>query len=296
MPALSWLKRVNDVVQGVVAMLIVSCLAMACAVTPEARTMTAQSSHGLFPAASSAAPPRHEAYFQFMLAVRDELSRDINGATEKYVLALESDPSSPYLHARLAAIHAGKQDKDRALEHLDIALKQPDIDVNTQILLADILVKIGLLDRAVELYDAVIQRHAENPDVFVKKGVLLVNLNQLDAAKEALGQGIKIRPDLPIAYYHLGRVALAQRKPEQAIEYFERAIAGKQDFLPAYLALAKVHEEQGDISEAIRIYGTRLKTVRGPLPLLRSELIRLYLKQQSFEPALVLLEIGRAHV
>ncbi len=283
-------QGVCQVIWNLVVLLIVLWLTVGCTMTSTAHTMTVQLSSANYLAGAEVASQEHQAYFQFMLAVRDELSKDVNGAVEKYARALEADPSSPYLHARLAVMHAGKNNHDEALAHVDAALKQPDIAVNTQILLGDILVKMGLLDRAVELYDTVIQRQVGNPDVFVKKGVLLVSLNQFEAAKEALGRGIELRPDLPIAYYYLGHVALAQQQSEKAIKSFERAIAGKQDFLPAYLALAKVHEEYGAISEAIGIYRTALKTLGGSLPVLRSELIRLYLKEKTYEPALALLE------
>ncbi|HHZ82611.1 MAG TPA: tetratricopeptide repeat protein, partial [Nitrospirales bacterium] len=278
-------------VQILIITLILPLLTIACAVSPQAGTMTVQSAPSPFPTASEVVHSQHhDAYFQFMLAVHDELSRNVDAAHEKYTLALESDPSSPYLHARLAAIYAGKKQEDRAIEHVDAALTQPEIDVVTRVLLADVLVKFGLRERAVKLYDTVIERDSANPDVFVKKGVLLLSLNELDAAKQALRRSIEIRPDLPIAYYHLGRVALGQDEPEHAIQYFERAISGKQDFLPAYLALAKVHEERGAISEAIGLYRTTLDTLPGPLPLLRSELIRLYLGEHSYEPALLLLK------
>lgn len=266
-------------------------LVIACAGSPQTLNMTVQSVPSQFFSASElSSPQQHEAYFQFIMGVRDELSRNIDSAKDNYERALEFDPSSPYLHARVAAIYAGKKDRDRALGHVDDALKEADIDANTQILLADVLVAIGALERAVTLYDVVIQRDTENHDVFIKKGVLLLSLNKLGEAKQALQRSVDIRPDLPIAYYHLGRVALGQDESEHAVRYFKRAIAGKQDFLPAYLALAKVYEETGSVSEAIEVHREGLMTLRGSPEVLRSELVRLYLKEQSYEPALVLLE------
>ena len=273
--------------------MLLSSLIASCAAAPQGvtGTMTVQSEPNLLPKTSQiVSPQKHEAYFQFMLAVHDELSRNVDAAKDKYKLALASDPSSSYLHARMAALHAGQAERDTALRHIEAALMQPNIDVNTHILLADVLVKIGLHGRAVDLYDDVIQQRADIPDVFVKKGILLLGLNKIDSAEAALQRSIDLRPNLPIAYYHLGRVALARDDPERAIQYFERAIAGKRDFLPAYMTLARVHEHRGAISEAIRIYRATLDTVQQPSPLIQAELVRLYLRERSYKPALVLLE------
>lgn len=266
-------------------------LLSACVISSNPSTMTVQSVPGVLPVNSTAVESeKQEAYYKFMLGVRSELSKNRDDAQEKYELAVKADPSSPYLHARLASIYAGKSNEDKALEHINFALNSTDVDLKTKVFLADILVKLGWRERAIELYDGVIQEDVNNEDVFLKKGILLFSIHKIDEAEHAFQRSISIRPDLPLAYYHLGNVSINRGNLEDAIKNFERAISGKPDFVPAYISLAKVYEEQRLISKAIEVHRTLFDGLLNPPPLVRSELIRLYLSQQDYEPALLLLE------
>ncbi len=264
-----------------------SLLAASCTSTSQATTPAGTTAPSGQPAASE--DPR--AYYDFMLGYQAELSQDTEQALRRYLSALQEDPSSRFLKARIAALYFARGDVANAVQFAEQLRQAESLDPSTLVLLANIYAGAGEPEKALNLYDHAIAQDPSAGGTYISKGLLLVNLRRLQEAERAFQQGAEKSKESPAAYYYLGRIAVELNESERAIPHFERAITVSPTFEPAYISLAAVYESQQDRAKAVALYRKYLQDVNARSKEIRHNLVRLYIGDKLYAEALA--ELGK---
>ncbi len=230
------------------------------------------------------------AYYDFMLGYQAELEQDTEQALRRYLNALEGDPSSGFLKARIAALYFARGDIPNAVRFAEQLKDAGPMDPATLVLLGNIFAGAGEAEKALSLYDRSIAQDPNAGSTYLSKGLLLVNLRRLQEAEQAFQLGAERSKDSPAAYYYLGRIAVEQNQPEKAITQFEKAIAASPTFEPAYISLATLYESQQDRGKATALYRKYLQEVNARSKEIRHNLVRLYIGDKLYMEALAELE------
>ena len=146
----------------------------------------------------------------------------------------------------------------------------------------------GQLERACELYGAIIERSPDRADSYYKRANILNALGRLEAAiadyekaialnpsyahafcnrgsvLERLGRhaeslasydrAIALEPEDPLAHYNRGSVLREMRRFEEALASYQNAISLRNDYVEAHVNRGNVLEELGRHEEAVRSY------------------------------------------
>ena len=68
---------------------------------------------------------------------------------------------------------------------------------------------------------------------------------------------IKTNPESIIGYYYLGKIEAGRKHLDKAVEHYNKAIEINPSFQSAYAEIAKIHEVNNKIPEAIEAYQRR---------------------------------------
>lgn len=264
-----------------------SCVTAACQTTPPARPAV--------PVAPAAAPavPRvapsssdSRASFHFLLGYQAELDQETEQAIKEYQLALQTDPSSNYLKARLAILNFTAGDVTAAVRFADDVAEAPGLDAQMLGQLGGMYAAAGKPDKALRLFNRAIEQEPQRSEHFFAKGLLQANQKQYAEAEETIRSGIKVSPDSAVGYYYLGRIGVEARDFDKATTHFEQAVTLNPAFEPAYVALGSVYEAKQDRDKAIDIYRRYLQGVNPKNREIRHHLIRLQVSAKQYDEAL----------
>ncbi|WHZ24838.1 MAG: TPR domain protein [Nitrospira sp.] len=225
-----------------------------------------------------------------MLGYQAELEQETEQAIKEYQLALQTDPSSNYLKARLAVLHFATGDVPAAVRLADEVADAPDLDAQMLGQIGGMYAAAGKPDRALRLFNRAIQQDPQRSEHFFAKGLLLANQKQYAEAEDTIRAGIKVSPDSAVGYYYLGRIGVEARDFDRATTHFEQAVTLNPAFEPAYVALGSVYEAKQDREKAIGIYRRYLQGVNPKNREIRHHLIRLQVAAKQYDEALQELE------
>lgn len=264
-----------------------SCVTAACQTTPPARPAAP-----VAPAAASAVPrvvpssSDSRASFHFLLGYQAELDQETELAIKEYQLALQTDPSSNYLKARLAILNFTAGDVPAAVRFADDVAEAPGLDAQMLGQLGGMYAAAGKPDKALRLFNRAIEQEPQRSEHFFAKGLLQANQKQYAEAEETIRSGIKVSPDSAVGYYYLGRIGVEARDFDKATTHFEQAVTLNPAFEPAYVALGSVYEAKQDRDKAIDIYRRYLQGVNPKNREIRHHLIRLQVSAKQYDEAL----------
>ncbi len=271
----------------VVLLASLSCVTAACQTTPPARPAA--------PVAPAAAPvlPRlvspssdSRASYHFLLGYQAELDQETEQAIKEYQLALQTDPSSNYLKARLAILNFTAGDVPAAVRFADEVAEASGLDAQMLGQLGGMYAAAGKPDKALRLFNRAIEQEPQRSEHFFAKGLLQANQKQYADAEETIRSGIKVSPDSAVGYYYLGRIGVEARDFDKATTHFEQAVTLNPAFEPAYVALGSVYEAKQDRDKAIEIYRRYLQGVNPKNREIRHHLIRLQVSAKQYDEAL----------
>jgi tetratricopeptide (TPR) repeat protein len=230
------------------------------------------------------------ASYHFMLGYQAELEQEAEQALKEYQLALQTDPSSSYLKARMAVLYFATGDVPSAVRFADEVADVPGLDAQMLGQLGGMYAAAGQPDKALRLFNRAIEQEPQRSEHFFAKGLLLANQKQYPEAEETIRSGIKVNPDSAVGYYYLGRIGVEARDFDKATTHFEQAVTLNPAFEPAYVALGSVYEAKQDRDKAIGIYRRYLQGVNPKNREIRHHLIRLQVSAKQYEEALRELE------
>ena len=263
------------------------CVTAACQSTPPARpaptvlpTVAPQISRTMPPASDS------RASYHFLLGYQAELEQETEQAIKEYQLALQTDPSSNYLKARLAVLYFTAGDVPAAVKFADDVADVPGLDAQMLGQIGGMYAAAGKPDKALRLFNRAIEQEPQRSEHFFAKGLLLANQKQYVEAEDTIRSGIKVSPDSAVGYYYLGRIGVEARDFDKATTHFEQAVTLNPAFEPAYVALGSVYEAKQDRTKAIDIYRRYLQGVNPKNREIRHHLIRLQVSAKQYYEAL----------
>lgn len=213
------------------------------------------------------------------------LNEEPDKATEVLVRLVEVDPDTVELHLALGSLFRRRGEVGRAIRvHQNIIARSRLSDalrLQATLELARDFHKAGLLDRAEQLFNSLLDRGVDEPIVCQH----LVDIYQqekewakaIDVAQRVVGSDPahwKIR----IAHYHceLGDAALAQGDYAQALVQAERAQCVDGACVRALLLKAAAYQHAGDFQAAIDAYESVGSGNRGLIPEIKQALRACY--------------------
>ncbi len=230
------------------------------------------------------------ASYHFMLGYQAEMEQDTERAIKEYQTALQHDPASNFLKARLAVLYFATGDVTSAIRYADQVADAPGQDAQLLGQIGGMYAAAGKPDKALSLFDRAIQREPQKSDHYFAKGLLLANQKRFAEAEETIHLGIKAAPESAVGHYYLGRIGIEEKDLDKAVSNFEKALALNPTFEPAYIALGSIYEANQQRDKAIAIYRRYLQGINPKNREIRHHLVRLQIGAKNYREALQELE------
>lgn len=132
-------------------------------------------------------------------------------------------------------------------------------DVDARLNLGYAYQQQGEWARALEQYDAVLERDPQNMAGMYNKGVVLLQTGETKAAEETLWDVLELAPDHALAAKTLGEFYLEQKHYKSALVAVEPVIETRPEFADLEFIAGYSSEQLGDSKKAIAYYKAALK-------------------------------------
>lgn len=172
-------------------------------------------------------------------------------AAELYELAAKTDNQNPRLiYNRARALSLGKNYAEAlvALEAIDPS-KLPTPEYRR--LKAEVLLKLGHLDRALVEYAAAIELSPNDPEIYLGMGAVLLDGQAFDEAITVLTKASNLFPSFPRFLIALGHAHQMKGETARATEYFRRVIAQAPDQALGYIFLGNTYLESAEFGAGV---------------------------------------------
>ena len=176
----------------------------------------------------------------------DEMG-DRTAAQQELAEAVRLAPDSPSVLRARAEWAAEALDWAEARDLAEHALEQEPEDAGLYALAAQAYVRLGEIDRAVDLIaNTPLLFRAENPELWITLADLQIALGRFEEAQRTVAEYVQSYPEQkPIADYLHARELLAKGDPEAAAEIFAAVTKLRPGFLSAQFYLAVAHLASG---------------------------------------------------
>jgi len=170
--------------------------------------------------------------------------------------AKRQDPEKPETLLYLGLAYAGNDDKEKAIEALELALEngyEPRIQIEQR--LAELYFQTENYEKANKSYEEVISLNASDTEYFVRPiWVYIEKLKQTESAVKLAEKAQLKNPDDPMSYNLLGWAQVANRDYINGKRNLERAIAMNSNLEAPYLNLGVMYENQENFDRAKEFY------------------------------------------
>jgi tetratricopeptide (TPR) repeat protein len=123
----------------------------------------------------------------------------------------------------------------------------------------------GEKNRAIALYEQIIERDAHYAPAFINLGTLFFHLRRYGRAEELYRRATEIDPNYVLAFFDLGNVLDELDRPEESIQAYQQAIALSPRYADAHYNLALAYERKGESRPALRHWEAYIRLDRsGP--------------------------------
>ncbi|HKV97147.1 MAG TPA: tetratricopeptide repeat protein [Gammaproteobacteria bacterium] len=153
-----------------------------------------------------------------------------------------------------ALVAAGR--KPEAVQLLQARVRGAPDDIGLHLAYAGLLAEAGQDAAAADEFNAILKRHARNPDALYALGLLSLQSNQLENARGYFMRLLATGQRKNDAFYFLGNTAEAAKQFDPALQWYQQ-VDGGQYWLPAQIATARVLMQQHNPAEA-RAYMDKL--------------------------------------
>jgi predicted Zn-dependent protease len=188
--------------------------------------------------------PREEINKEMARAAEHVKAGRVPDARKVYEDLLVKFPSVHQFHNFIGRTYAAENNMPKAIEHVRIALEKEPANVETKMLLAELLQTAGEKDEATKLLDSIDITQAKDPFPFVNVAINQINENKAPQAVELLTKLITQFPNESQLLYYRGRAYLASSKFDEAKVDFEKFVAANPAGAQKEVAEAKKILEQ----------------------------------------------------
>jgi predicted Zn-dependent protease len=188
--------------------------------------------------------PREEITKEMAVAAEHIKAGRIPDARKIYEGLLVKFPSVHQFHSFIARTYAAENNNAKAIEYVRIGLEKEPANVETKMLLAELLQASGEKDEAKKLLDTIDVTQAKDPFPFVNVAINLINDNKAPEAVALLTKLIAQFSSEPQLLYYRGRAYLASSKFDDAKVDLEKFVAANPATAPKEVEDAKKILEQ----------------------------------------------------
>ncbi|MGZ8780244.1 MAG: tetratricopeptide repeat protein [Thermoanaerobaculia bacterium] len=110
----------------------------------------------------------------------------------------------------------------------------------------------GMLDLAIERYQAAAQSAPDFILCFYDLGVAFYHRGNMFAATDAFRRCLDINPDYKAAHYRLALSLFHTGNLDSALDHFQKAMMLTPEYLMAHYHMGVIHERRGDFENAVR--------------------------------------------
>ncbi len=175
------------------------------------------------------------------------------------------DPGTLRLRAK---IHGERQNYDKALADLKLALVRRPDDVKSLVDRSKIYVKLRRPGSALQDLSAALRRQPENVDALVARGYLFANQDRTNEALVDLNAALERAPERVDALRLRGRVFRRTGALIDALADLKAADTLEPKNLDTLIELVRVHEKMRNYQEAVRV-ASQIVELKGDTKLLR---------------------------
>ncbi len=190
-----------------------------------------------------------------MLVFDDKLDIAEKMLNELYAL----EPTNEEIYIQKANIHSKRDNHEKAVELLKIALKYTDDYADVYNLIGMEYLFMDELELAKESFIKCLEEEPEEQSSLYNVIYCFEFLEQNEKAIEFLTKYIDTNPYSEIAWHQLGRLNYGLKKYEEALSAFDYATLIDDEFLGAYMEKAKALERLKRYEEAIENYNETIR-------------------------------------
>jgi tetratricopeptide (TPR) repeat protein len=110
----------------------------------------------------------------------------------------------------------------------------------------------GEKNRAIALYEKILESDARYAPAFINLGTIYFHLRKFQRAEELYRRATEADPEYVLAFFDLGNVLDELGRPEESIRAYERAVELSPAYADAHYNLALAYERSGDSRAALR--------------------------------------------
>jgi len=184
---------------------------------------------------------------------------DVSAGMRYYKQAGRLNTGSKLIREELAKIYLAEGDTDKAIEELELNIKDTE-SVRSLVLLARAHLKKGKSKQAREYVQRAITAKENSPELYTLLGVVELFGGNRDLAIVAFRQAINISNNYIPAMFYLARLELENGNLSNAEEHFSNILSSHQNNLSAMFGMAQISEMRGDIPHAIEWLKKAIKT------------------------------------
>ncbi|MGH7805176.1 MAG: tetratricopeptide repeat protein, partial [Candidatus Binatia bacterium] len=153
--------------------------------------------------------------------------------------------------ALLAEILAARGGLDKAAELYEAVVAERPAVVRHGRELASVYERLGRLAKALETYERMIALNSKDAALFVDRGALLLRMGKKNDAEADFRKAITLDEKLPEANLDLAVVLLGDGRRDEAEKLLLRALEARPDYAKAHFHLARAYREAGDPRAAL---------------------------------------------
>jgi len=175
--------------------------------------------------------------------------------------AQNCNPRDPEVYYLLGQTYWKRQERDKAKENFQTALKYNPKYSEVFLSLGDMFMEENNLDSALENY-----QRAAGDDLFREAylawnnlGWIFLQRDQLKEAEEALIRSLALAPNFPNPHCNLGELRSRQKKYEDAVKEYQKALQLNPGLARAHRLLGLEYNRQGKTKEACKEFSLALK-------------------------------------
>ncbi|MEO0112965.1 MAG: tetratricopeptide repeat protein [candidate division WOR-3 bacterium] len=161
----------------------------------------------------------------------------------------------------LALLYINKEDMVNAKKIAEILCDLIPYSYEGYLLLANILAKKGEYQKALELYNKILnfsfcEEEKRNilSQVYCNQGYIYLNLNKIVEAIESFKKALELKSDYFEAYFNLGNAYFQKRDFSQAEKSYQQALKLNKNYPLIYFQLGRLYTEWNKKEKAIQYY------------------------------------------
>ncbi|WP_457576409.1 tetratricopeptide repeat protein [Desulfomarina sp.] len=194
-------------------------------------------------------------YFYFLWGSHAESNEHYREALEAYQKALICDQKADYVQRKLPVLLLKMGETDKAIDWLEREIRQNPLAIQLKLFLANLYARQNKADRAIQLYNAVLEMEPDNEDVQFRLAFLYSYKKEYSIAEEKLRLLLKKNDEHYFAHFYLARTLKREGKIEEAGKEYEKALALNWSRELAF-EIGQFYAEQNQYDNALRIYSS----------------------------------------